>query len=230
METAEKLRTKKNNTLQTVFELIEIHYESYDENGEFITPKYPEFKVYESRYGLYSTLAKAEQAMKEWADSHCEVIDETFGFHITELYIDSMFDIKTIRNYLSDGSLLDECLLEEFFGRPADKVRYRNGDLVEILSGETVSLGIVGNPPNTPEENQKCKERLQASGFDLDDFLADDFYYILHFSEEEYHPDGYCYSHSSSTSLFPVRFPVSDEIKNNLEKHYRNYRSYIEKH
>jgi len=57
------MNKKKSNILQTVFELIEIHYESYDENGEFIAPKYPEFKVYESRRGVFSTLAKAEQAM-----------------------------------------------------------------------------------------------------------------------------------------------------------------------
>lgn len=39
---------------------------------------------------------------------------------------------------------------------------------------------------------------------------------------------GYSHSHSFPTDLFPARFPVSDEIRNNLKNHYRNYRSWYQ--
>jgi hypothetical protein len=225
---------------QTIFELTEIKYcDCYDENGEFIAPKYPEFKVSESHRGVFSTLAKAEQAMKEWVEMHCEVKDGIFGFRIRELYIDTMFNTKTIRNYLSDGSLWDECLTsdledeegcsEEFLGRPADKVRFQNGDLAEELCGDVAHLVIVGNPPVSPEEISKKRQRwkeTKAPGYPFDFF--DDTYYALLICEENHHPNGYAHSHTFPTDLFPVRFPVSDEIRNNLENHYRNYRSWFE--
>ena len=226
---------KKN---KTVFELTEIDYEHcYDENDELIAPKYPEFKVDQGHRGVFSTLAKAEQAMKKWVDSHCdEEKDEILGFHIEELYIDSMVDFKTVRNYLSDGSLWDECLTssledeegsDEFFGRPADKVRFQNGDLaVELWCRNIACLVIIGNPPLSPEEISKRRQRSRFPGYSLD--YSDDCYHVLHFCEEDYHPDSYPHSHPFPTYLFPVRFPVSDEIRNNLENHYRNYRSWYE--
>ena len=234
---------KKN---KTIFELVEILYERYDANDELIVPKYPEFKVYERRRGVFSTLAKAEQAMKEWVEMEedCCEVNVTFGFHIEELYIDSMFACKTIRNYLSDGSLWDECLTsslrdedgcyDEFFGRPADKVRLQNGDLAEELIyqhgyGYIARLVIVGNPPLSPEDISKKRQRWKerkSTGFPFD--FMDDLYYALHFCEEDHHSDGYAHSHPFPINLFPVRFPVSDEIRNNLENHYRNYRSWFE--
>ena len=229
---------KETNTLQTVFELTEIKYENYDENDELIAPKYPKIKVYKMHGGVFSTLAKAEQAMKEWVDFHCEVKDEILGFQIEELYIDSMSGFKTIRNYLSDGSLWDECLTssledeegsEEFFGRPADKVRFQNGDLAEELIGDIARLVIVGNPPFSPEEISKRKQRWKehkSPCYPID--YTDDLYYIIYFCEEDDYSNGYPHNHSFPTNLFPVRFPVSDEIRNNLENHYRNYRSWFE--
>jgi len=231
------MNKKKPNTLQTIFELTEIRYADYetDEAGEFIAPKYPEFKIYRRQNGVFSTLAKAEQAMKEWADSCSKVKDEILGFHITELYIDSMFNFKTIRNYLSDGSLWDECLTsnledeegsDEFLGRPADKVRFQNGDLAEELVGNVARIVIVGNPPISPEEISKRKQRPRFADHSAD--YSDDCYYTLHFCEEDHHPNGYPHSHPFPINLFPVRFPVSDEIRKNLENHYRNYRSWFE--
>ncbi|MDR0412931.1 MAG: hypothetical protein LBH61_03910, partial [Dysgonamonadaceae bacterium] len=203
-----------------------------------------EFKVYERRRGVFSTLAKAEQAMKECMETFHYEENETFGFHIEELYVDSMFAIKTTRNYLPDGSLWDECLTssledeegrsEEFFGRPAEKVRFQNGDLAEELIyqhgyGYIARLVIVGNPPISPERISKKRQRWKETkfpGYPFDYF--DDLYYVLLFCEEDHHPYGYAHNHPFPINLFPVRFPVSDEIKNNLENHYRNYRSWCE--
>ena len=231
---------KKN---KTIFELVEILYERYDANDELIVPKYPEFKVYKRRRGVFSTLAKTEQAMKEWREAFHDEENKTFGFQIAENYIDSRA-FKTIRNYLSDGSLWDECLTssledeegrsEEFLGRSADKVLFQNGDLAEELIyehgyGYIARLVIVGNPPLSPEEISKKRQRWKerkSTGFPFD--FMDDLYYALHFCEEDDHSDGYAHSHPFPINLFPVRFPVSDEIRNNLENHYRNYRSWFE--
>jgi len=185
--------------------------------------------------GLYSTLDKAEQGMNEHIQTHNPT--DTFGFKVVESELDvhSFWFTKTIRNYLPDGTFLDECLtssypledgmLEEFLGRPAEKVRFKNGDLAEELRGDSVRLVIIGNPPRSPEEISKLKEtKWKKSGF-YDDYSGDS-YYALGVGGE----DGFdTHSHPSPTNLFPLRFPVSDEMKNDLEKQYRAYRSHFDK-
>jgi len=240
------MNKKETNTPQTVFELIEIDYEGgYDENDEFITPKYPEFKVHEYRYELFSTLAKAEQGLKKRTEESHYDPKRVFGFKIVENYL-NLQSYGITRIYLPDGSFLDESLAadhwdesgrgDEFFGRPEGKVRFQNGDLAEYHLGDYVNLVIIGNPPISPEEVSEHKQKYLAkhpnSGFNFE--CMHDYYIALGICDDtskcigEYGWDTHI--DAFAIQLFPVRFPVSDEIRNNLEKHYQKYRSYIEKH
>ena len=232
---------KKNNTPQTIFELIEIHYEHcYDENDEFITPKYPEFKVCESRYGLFSTLEKAEQGMKKRTEESGYDPKRTFGFRINEIYLD-MSGGGIDRIYLPDGSFLDESLAAnlwdqetgrgaEFFGRPVEKLRFRDGDLAEYHVGDHVNLVIIGYPPISPEEVNEKLAKNPNINFDC----MYDYYTALGICDDtskcigEYGWDTYI--DAFAIQLFPIRFPVSDEIRNNLENHYQKYRTYIDEY
>jgi hypothetical protein len=232
----ENTTTKKE---ASVFELFRIEYGTYGIYDEENPPKYPEFEVSKSRIGLFSSLAKAEKAMKEHKEKNKN--EQIFGFLIDEYELDTSFYwwVKSQRNYLPDGSLLDECLisavpigegdLEEFLGRPTEKVHYQNGDLVEELCGDTVRLAIVSNPPSSPEEvsKRRIRKKWNEHGFHLD--FSDDCYYTLGFSEDVDNEEYDTHNHPSPVQLFPLRFPVSDELRQNLEKQYKRYRKHFDK-
>lgn len=243
------MNKKETNTPQTVFELTEIRYNNcYDENDEFVAPKYPEFEVHKCKHGLFSTLAKAEQSMKKRIKERHYDSKEIFGFKIDEFYLD-MNSGGIYRIYLPDGSFLDESLVvdlwdeetgrgEEFFGRPAEKMRFQKGDLAEYLCGDTVSLVIVCEQPLSPEYVSEWKERHKKKfkGESLTIDSGYDIYFAHPFCEkydnclcEKKDVCGNWYCEPFPTSLFPVRFPVSDEIRSTLEKQYQKCQSLAEK-
>jgi len=206
-------------TKNTIFELIKIEYRAEK-------PKYPEFEVCCTRIGFFSNLAAAEQGMKkiieetkQYGDSYSRSI---FGFLIEEYALDqcTYWQTESRRSYLPDGSLLEESLvsevpdddghLEAFSGRPADKVSFKIGDLVETLYRDTVILAIVGNVPASPEEVQKMLERSRKLHpdypFQLD--ASDDSYYTLDRNGEHSHP--------AATRLFPARLKVSAALRKKM--------------
>ena len=210
---------------KTFFKLIEIEY-CTDDN-----PQYPEFDVYRTVVGYFSSLEKAEQTMNQQKHIKSKKPEyKFFGFLIEEYALDiTGYDrAESRRSYLPDGSLLDETLMSEtlidenyelvdFSGRPADKVRFKVGDLVEVLYGDTVSLEIVGKLPYTPERVQFMKENVRKKynrEFYLD--FTDDCYYTLDQDGEHSHPE--------AINLFPVRFEVSEELKEKLVTHYENFK------
>jgi hypothetical protein len=238
---------KESNPPHAVYELIEIRYtERLDENREPIAPTYPEFEVHECGHGLYSTLAKAEQKMRERIEEFWYNPKDVFGFEIRKVYLDLDDYSSTCHIYLPDGSLLDECLASgdqfyknigkhnEFFGRPAEKVRFQKGDLAEQRIGDWVGLVIICETPYSPEEaserTQKYLAKHPSSGYHLDN--TDDYYFVYDVCEKGKEDCScelcYAYDDPHPTQLFPVRFPVSDEIKNYLEKRYQKYLTLVD--
>ena len=197
----------------SIFELTAISYR--DEK-----PKYPEFKVSNRHVGYFTSLDNAEQAMRkhieEWHDT------PRFGYLIHEFPLDksAYHDAESRRSYLPDGELLHETLVSEisdeetgdlkpFPGRPADKARFKIGELVEVLYGERVSLEIVGNLPNTPKEVRRCE-----------DYIDDAYYTLDQYGE---------HSHPASVSLFPARLKVSKALRKKLfSDEYYSYRAYYD--
>ena len=212
---------------KTIFKLIQIEY--CDEK-----PRYPSFEVCRVTVGYFSILEKAEEAMKKnVASKGIITLHHLFGFLIEEYSLDKSvyFYPESIRSYLPDGSLWDVCLLsqvankegdlEPFFGRPADKMRFRTGDLVEVLHHDTVTLEIVAGLPFTPEELQKKLEvgRKTSPDYSFRLDYSDDSYYTLN-------QDG-VHSHPASVCMFPTRFNVSKKlIVKLLSYEYLDYVAY----
>jgi hypothetical protein len=228
---------------KSVFELSKIEYGHYDEENPL---QYPSFEVSTSRLGLYSTLEKAVQGMKDYIEEQKKFDEEQgthkrleslFGFSIDELEFDkfSYLGNKSERNYLPDGSLWDESLvssvvdkdydfIEEFFGRPADRLRFHPGDLAEVLDGDTVTLEIVGYTPWSPEKVNEHRIFVKDKyGCDYRSDCLDDVYYTMSAGDETH-------SHPLPTMLFPVRLPVSDDVKNQLETRYKNFITNLKKY
>ena len=202
---------------KSIFKLTHITYH------EDKPPRYPVFKVNRTGQGYFSSLEKAEQKMKETiaGDNYVE-LQQFFGFQIEEypLDIDCYYSTKSRRSYLPDGSLWAENLLSEipdengleaFLGRPVEKIRFKIGDLVEVLRWDTVTLEIVGNLPMTPDEVQRMYERSLKENPD-DHFIpldyCDDSYYTLDQYGEHSHPN--------TVKMFPVRLKVSKKLKEKL--------------
>jgi hypothetical protein len=209
---------------KSIFELINLEY-STDKR-----PKYPEFDVCRVSVGYFSSLEKAEQQLHETKVQKYKF----FGFLIKEYPLDvRSFHYSCIskRSYLPDGSLLDESIvseivkasggLEEFFGRPTNKVHFKIGDLVEVLNGDTVTLEIVGNLPRSPDEVQYLKGKIfPDSPFHLD--FIDDYYYV--FNQYGRH------SYPEPVTLFPVRFKVREQLRKKLfSDEYYSYRACYDK-
>ena len=214
-------------TESSIYELIEIEYR--DES-----PQCPEFEVNRRRVGCFSSLAIAEQAMKNKIEANNHVGQEPpFGFLIEEYALDvpSYWWTESIRSYLPDGVFLDETLvsdmpdkdgkLEEFFGRPPGKVRFASGCLVEAFHGDTVTLSIVTHVPFSPEEVREIHERSaerHGSGYRLQLDASDDCYRTIEHDNAE---DNDTHTHPHGISLFPLRFPVSDELRKKCAEAHR---------
>ncbi|MCL2074642.1 MAG: hypothetical protein FWH18_12020 [Marinilabiliaceae bacterium] len=213
-------------TNNSIFKLIEIDY--CDEK-----PQYPEFEVSRIQIGYFSSLANAEQAMKnniKGNDYSSE--NEVFGYIIEEYALDepSYWHTKSKRSFLPDGSFLDETLVsdlpdkngdfEEFLGRPPEKVRFASGDLVELLRGDTVTLSIVTHMPSSPEEVSEMHQRSKknhSSGVHLLLDASDDAYRTI---EPDDTKDNDTHDHPHGIQLFPLRFSVSAELHKKCAQTY----------
>ena len=217
---------------KTIFELELIEYDHWEK------PKYPKFKIERTRLGVFSSLAKAEQGIENYIKqqkSYEKLCNDNrtqniFGFKINEIVCDeiSHWLAESRRNYLSDGSFWDESVMSERDeddgpepvnpGRPMEKMRWKIGDLVEVLRWDDVRLEIVGNLPRTPEEKQKWVERVRkrVGREPLDN--AEDGYYTLDKDGDHSHPYAF--------NMFPLRLKVSKKLKEKLfSDEYYSYRA-----
>ncbi|MDR3266123.1 MAG: hypothetical protein LBT24_00940 [Tannerella sp.] len=182
-----------------------------------------------------------------------------FCFTITEFVLNEdrcWNQPETRRSYLTDGTLNDECLTCErgncwlehqrgnfagkkvsigfYTGRTPDKIRFKKGDIVEILDYERVIPGIVVEVPLTVEEMEKEPYRPW-------DYSEDSYMVIIkndeihrnrscHFNSKaafdkyEYDDDSILtYDYPLSAFVFPARLPVSTLIREELLAEYHSF-------
>lgn len=140
----------------------------------------------------------------------------------------------------SDGTLKEQSvcsLLTEdldtpeghFWGRPKDSIRFKPGDIVEVLDMDNmeVRLAIVLSLPNDIEscweEYLKVIESCKREGIgeeNADDnywlYACDDCYCIVYDSASEYGT-----SSSYTTNVFAPRFHITANLKNRLYDYYK---------
>lgn len=222
--------------MKTVFELKRIELKS---------PRYPSRKTDDWEIGFYTSLQQAEKDMQavvaEEKKDREEAIkdgdydfsyDDTLGFCIREIRLDKAYwNLMTIRTYTKDGMLNDEWAddVEDdsgeaklFYGRPAEKIRFKVGDIVEVWQGGRAELCIICYlPPSTQEYEEKKQKRMEKLSqerrkelledrFNVDRIImgwdsSDDSYLVYSLGRDDTH------SHPDPTSVFaPVkRVPAS---------------------
>ncbi len=185
----------------SVFELRQIRIESHS---------YPRRRISLKRVGFYDTKEHGEEAMLEYIalerrnyskweerDYH----DDCLGYFLDEVMVldsfSSFYDERPCKCYsfTADGALNDCVALDEFGryrGRKTEDIRFKVGDIVEVVDGDIAELAIVGGLPMTQEYYRRLEEdeeECEHPSHFLDE--SDDCYLVYPVGGEEgahYHP------------------------------------------
>lgn len=198
--------------MNTVFQLEEVCIND---------KRYPIRKTTRWTLGYHSTLEKAKQDMASSVDieEESKPICDTLCYIITEWEIDSDcgLDIISIQTYLKDSSFYERNYVDRdkvFRGRPKDKIRFKHGDIVEVLENGYLRLAIVGGEPSSVERVNYLRERAIKNGHlkegeDLFMDISDDQYMV-------YDLTGGGHSHIESQFVFPHFKHVSKHLRERL--------------
>ena len=213
---------------KTIFCLEEI--DIIDEPDEI---EYPEINIYRHIMGLFENKSLAEQGIADCIVMAKEEKTDIYCFKIYELPLNQVTNInrltymRSIREYLYDPkgleldhttcSSLDEdnwsfYVFGMYLGKPKREIRFKKGDLVEIIGTDTVTLGIVSQDPIDTEWCYDLYKRVRKKG---------DYPYTLDYSDDQTTiVDGSEYgnhSHIQLCDMMKPRFPVPDEIRKRFE-------------
>lgn len=193
---------------------------TYDRNWR--KPHYPSYDVKTLKVGSAFSLDSAERIVSETVgiDKADCLGSSLHSLRIIELPVGKYaLDWQSLSEYVydRDGRLLD-CRTTQydgmFPGRRSDQLRFREGDLCEVLDGERVYLGFVVEVPPSVEE----ASRINANPFHLDG--TDDCYIVL--------PDPHYISHDHVDSLriFTPMHKISAQTEKRLRDAYDAFRAF----
>ena len=241
--------------MKTIFELTKITTNS--------KARYPIRKTKTDELGLFTTLEKAQKQMfkdvkesqeyeqerlKEIAeglyleDEKCFGHDIVLAYSITEHQLDlgsDWKDIQSVRTYTATGKLNDENLLDRqcerhFKGRTPDKIRFKPGDLVEVIDDRQAELCVVWCEQPSVEDyahywqrcleeyRKMCKEKgVECKEEEYTDKqvpfhwdYSDDCYVMLSLGEGDTH------FHPESTEVFRPTKSVPKSLREKLKAKY----------
>lgn len=226
-----------------VYEIVGLSTPKYrlDEDGR---PKdyrnKPGFCIFGTDAGYFETLAEAEKHIKRIA---AQGDWDLYGFVVSERplghIISGMRDIST-RRYLKDGTLWQVsstsgvCRCDGknmelgdtgFYGRDPETIRFKEGDIVEIVNDEFVELAIVWQTPATKEQMKPIWDALGgATGEKFPDNypdILDDRYVVAILNPLD--ADVFCIrTHMPPTvDVLPPSQPVSKTLAAKLRKALR---------
>lgn len=239
--------------MKTVFELIRIYTHSKN--------RYPVRETQTCDLGLFTTLAKAEKQMHKDVeecqeaeqrrlnylaeDEESRMDEKRFGhdivlaYKIAELELDTGVgrnETQSVRTYTADGQPNDECLLDSagerhFKGRTPDQIRFRPGDIVEVITNWQAELCVVEHAQPSVEDYarywQRCLEEYrkmcEEKGVECKEEeytdkqvpfhwdYSDDCYVMLSLGEGDTH------FHPESTEVFRPTKPVPRSLRVKLK-------------
>ena len=110
--------------------------------------------------GHYSSLEKTLEAM-HMNNHETWDAEEIMAYLVKEIAVDGEprnVDWLSVRTYDPQGNLMDACLQDynscnQFEGRNPEAIRFKIGDIVEVLEGRRLYTAIVAALPPTPEDH-----------------------------------------------------------------------------
>lgn len=196
---------------------------------------YPKFDVYRNIVGYSCSLEGAEALMHKAIES-TEDVSEIYCFHIVEHFLDHQEeDEVSWRLYSNRGELIDHswheaCLTRHssvFRGRPKSSIRFKAGDIVEVLNGNEVRLAVATQSPIDIEWCWEYRNRclMHLAGNIEGKDIESEWYYGLDGSDDQaavIDGPGYeCHDHISSLNIMPLRFPISKRLRERYESYWQ---------
>lgn len=178
--------------------------------------KYPEFETRSNEY-YFHTFGEAENFIREIISDETDAYADTYAFIITQLAVGEKHWSPRGAMWLYDykGNLIDYCITtcEEdpyksaFFGRSAERMRFKKGDIVEVISRDSVNLAVVADEGPSVEWFWRLYNRTKddRGGYFADE--SDDCYYIIDGPGFAYH------SHVSPVALMKPRYEIPNDVK-----------------
>ena len=212
--------------MESVFSLVEI---DLADDPEDMPSVYPEFRIARCCKGVFSSLSNAEAAIQRCVSKSESII---YSFKIYELPLDSLSDLGSmdypysIREYLygATGEMLEyttcSSLMADFgteygyyLGKPKSQLRFRKGNIVEVIGTDTVRLAIVSHDPIDTLWCYKLFLRIKND--------SKHRCYMLDSSDDQVAVvDGPEYGNHDHTQLCDImtpRFHIPDELRNLYE-------------
>lgn len=215
----------KNDTLKVsyVFELQQVK----------VWGRYPSRNADYFIVGLFDTYNHAKRAMHDFIKQEkerCvhiygnekEYYKDCLGYFIREKAVYSHLPqeyepVLKHSSYTSNGELNDNCDINEtgqYIGRQPQNIRFKVGEIVEVLQHRRSELAIVGGLPPTEEwvkeRTEYCKKEHPNIFFCLDE--SDDSYMVYSIGE------GNTHSHPLCTSVFYPSRKIPAGIVEKLRK------------
>ena len=211
--------------------------------------KYPA-DVYKEELGKYSSLDKAEAAMRSCVitddpSENAEVLTTVHSFAVCEIELDvgpkewgtrhvRIYDSKGIR-YVTDSSFSDD----PFAGREASECRFQPGDFVEFISYRNkLEIGIVVCLPLSPDKVNEINlrfENMREKNLVIKTKEGESIIMVCDQSDDTYlvdhSADDFTHDHLPECRLFKPKFTIDDTTKKQLQEKFRlshgTYKVYI---
>ena len=188
--------------------------------------RYPEFSIYPIEAFCFLSLEDCVKKIPYYipdeelycfvVESHCCGIDMHFGTKERWLFLPN----GTLFSHTFPGDEEIERSIE-YKGREHEDCHFKEGDIVEMMDDETVTLGIVLQQPPTPAKVEKVRNKLRDMGMPENTIDgSEDRYIILVDSSKN---DGKStYMHCSrgplASSLLPPSMPVPAKLRKRLQE------------
>lgn len=151
--------------------------------------------------GHYSSLEKVMEAMVKNGGETWDA-EEIMAYMVKEIAVDGEIgevSWLSVRTYDAQGVLIDQCLQDynlcnQFEGRNPEAIRFKIGDIVEVLEGRRLFTAIVAALPPTPEDHFPVLDAL------------DDCYLVLPLDSS-----GLGHLHIAPTHTFALQKPIEKE-------------------
>lgn len=193
---------------KSVFQILVVYYRR--------PRKYPVFKVYWIQLHMASSFTLAEEFLNTYVkEPHNR--EDVYALYIREVPVDLPapgYECISERVYGPDGQLVDfrdfSTVSESpdvFEGRSPDRIRFKQGDIVEVLGMDEVELAYVANGPVSREEAARINSEAIIT---LD--VTDDSYMVFLGPTFSFH------QHIDALRVFPPHLKVPGPMLRRIER------------
>ena len=193
---------------QRVFQILEVRYKH--------PRRYPVFKVYWIQLKIASSLPLAEDYLAKYVHDPGNR-EDVYVFYIREVPVDVPapgVQCLSERVYGPDGQLIDfrdfssvDEVPGVFEGRTPERIRFKQGDIVEVLGMDEVELAYVAGGPVSHEEAARINSEAIIT---LD--VTDDSYTVFLGPTFSFH------QHIDALCVFKPHFKVPGPMLRRIEK------------